>query len=392
MRGRYRRGPDSSKMTLRESLHNVHISNIKQERSKVRIPPSELFNENIKSLLREDPSKLLKQSVHGTLFDCSSRNTSRVLRTPSEAFGLLPESFPLHKIKGLSLARQPLSFIKDLLLGLTIINVSSCSLTTLRGIGECRNLQFLNADKNKIQLLIPLIGLDQLRELHIAYNPLKGLKEVLKLRALAMLDVSGCQCVRQLNDLRLLSQCKCLKEIRIKDTDLEDVRYSEVRGVCPNIVRIDDDYVFSMSDFKEIPAFTLSDSVCTSICTLKTSVYYSKRRNAKSESRNFTPANQESIDNLVADENPSGLPGFHRFNTTLSIKSNKHPLRSTIQRVKSAEKEPRSGTMYKDESCSSRRREARSGTSVESASKKDSRKSCDSEDSLSNGRKRAGRK
>eukprot|EP00826_Nyctotherus_ovalis_P036429 TRINITY_DN3227_c0_g1_i18.p1 TRINITY_DN3227_c0_g1~~TRINITY_DN3227_c0_g1_i18.p1 ORF type:complete len:188 (+),score=49.63 TRINITY_DN3227_c0_g1_i18:25-564(+) len=152
------------------------------------------------------------------------------------------------------------------------------------------------------------------------------------------------------------------------------------------------DYVFSLSDFKEIPEFTLSDSGFSSICTLKTNVHYSKRRKTKSESRNFVSVKQDSTQNLVADENPSGLLYFHKLSTTLSIKSNKHPLKLMMQRERSGEKDLHNLVACKDESCSSLCRGVRSGTSVESTGKKDSRKSCDSEGSLYNGRSCVGRR
>ena len=263
----------------KKEIPNVDIEDVKVNLGDAPIPNQENSESSINSLMRdltsrdskESPkediklNKMLKQSLNGLLFDCSLVNLNKLLASPKEAFKLLPKNVNLYNIKGMSLVRQPLVSLEEFILTLNIINISYCGIKTLQGLNECKNLKYLNADYNQIESLAPLFGLENLIELHIAHNQLKNLKDIIRLKALILLDISGYLWIKQVEDLRLLSQNKSLKNLILKDTGLrEKCTNAEIKRVCPNIVNVSRTNSFILSYFKNISEFITVDEDCAS--------------------------------------------------------------------------------------------------------------------------------
>jgi len=319
---------------VKKVTNNESRAVVTKKKTQKHVINLKLTKENKPVEMKKNIKEILKQSAYGLLLDCSSKNIT--IKTPKEAFELLPKDISWFKIKGINLSKQRFSSLKDLILTLTIINISNCSLTTLKSIEICRNLQFLNANNNKIQLLINLINLEYLEELYVAYNPLKNLKDVVKMKALVIIDISGC--VKQVSDLRILSQSKSLKAIRVKDLELKDKKCLEmdIKEICPNITYID--CVYSLSSFKEIPEFILSDEEYKNCF----------RRRKRENSRCSSISQNRSINDSTIINNPyTNAREYIKLNINQSKKCNKHCLTSSFSRIISYQKEVKSRNSVK---------------------------------------------
>ncbi len=180
----------------------------------------------------------------------------------------------------MKLAEQPISSLRGIVPSLTVLNISNCGLKTLQGINVCFRLQFLNADRNQLESLLPLIPLERLSELRVASNALVSLREIPKLKSLVFLDVSSNICVNQADDISPLSGNPKLKFLRLKDTpwSREDEDYiSKVLATCPSVMSVDEPNFDQYSAFKSIKRFILSDPAVSS------SMFSSKRNSAASE-------------------------------------------------------------------------------------------------------------
>jgi len=190
----------------------------------------------------DESQHILQQSIHGLLMDCTmTKLNNKKLNSPGDALDLLPNNTYNGKIKGLKLSTQPLKSLKGLVPSLLIINISNCGIKNLSGINICQKLEFLNANRNQIQSLTPLVTLEKLTELHLAYNCLNDLKELPKIKKLAILDISGHHFIQCFEDLELLAACRKLKGLLIKDTGLTKQKNYEVvlKQMCQNLLYID---------------------------------------------------------------------------------------------------------------------------------------------------------
>ncbi len=177
--------------------------------------------------------------------------------------------------------------------GLLILNVSGCGLRDLQGAGACPKLRLLNADRNRIDSVLPLSALRALEELRIAYNALDGLVDLAKLRSLSVLDLSGHGFISQSEDLLPLSKIKGLRLLRLKDTPF--ARRGARSSLGPSVTifvgaKSEDDFD-SQSRFRNIADFALASATSTRIrhssVSVRTKPHYSRNGSVSGQMGTF---------------------------------------------------------------------------------------------------------